>query len=254
MQATDLESVTPDPKMNLITALVLVAIMVVGGFVILKAYEKRTEEGEKDDRPSFVTRISEPKDLKFIRQDGEISDLMSLNGKVVVVQSIPQSQSDPVTAGIMKRLSEKYSDNPDVALVSLVLDPGPPEGLPGQLKEVAGMLGAELPQWTVASNERPTLHKFIKNEFKASLLPHEEKGDWEYDHSLVLIDRNRHVRRAVVPQKRGGAAYVAPFDFDLAAEWDGKRIKTGTELSNVEQLEVLLVETIGILLNEGVKP
>lgn len=249
-----LEPVTPDPKKLRRTALILVGIMIIGGIVILKAYEKRTREGEKDPRPSFVTQISGTKDLKFMRQDGEVTDLMSLKGKVVVVQCLPQSQPDEMTIGVMKRLSEKFADKEDFALVTLMLDPGPADGLKDELEKLAGTLGATLPQWTVATNERPTLHKFVKNEFKANRLPHVEDGKWLYDGSLVLIDKNRHVRRAVVPQKRGGAAYVAAFDFAQAKEWDDKKITTKTKLSNVEQIEVLLGETVGVLLKEKVTP
>ncbi len=254
MPAPDLEPVTPDPRKNFITALILVVVMIVGGIVILKAYEKRTKEGAKDDRPSLMTQISETKDLTYIRQDGKVTDLMSLKGKVLVIQSLPQSQPDSATIGVMKRLAEKYAGNPDFALVTLVLDPGPADSLQAQLEDVAETLGAELPMWTVASNERQTLHKFIKNEFKANRLPHEKDEIWSYDKSLVLMDKNRHVRRAVVPQKRGGAAYVATFDFELAKEWDEEDVKTGTELTNVEQLEVLLSNTIDTVLAEEADP
>lgn len=236
------------------TAMVLVAIMIVGGIMIIKAYEKRAQEGESDTRPSFVTQISDAKDLSFMRQDGKVTDLMSLKGKVLVVQCLPQSQPDEMTTGVMKRLSEKFSGKEDFALVTLMLDPGPADGLKVELEKLAGNLGATLPQWTVATNERSTLHKFVKNEFKASMLPREEDGKWLYDGSLVLIDKNRHVRRAVVPQKRGGDAYVAAFDFDQAKEWDQKGIKTGTELSNVEQIEALLGDTVGLLLIEQAAP
>lgn len=254
MQANELEPVKSDPKKNFITALILVVVMIVGGIMILKAYEKRTREGAKDDRPSLMFQISETKDLSYIRQDGKVTDLMSLKGKILIIQSLPQAQPDEVTVAVMKRLSEQYADNPEVALVTLVIDPGPAEGLQSQLEEVAEYLGAELPQWTVASNERETLHRFIKNEFKANRMPFEEDGKWAYDKSLVLIDQERHVRRAVVPQKRGGASYVGPFDFELAAEWDGSGIKTGTKLNNVQQLEVLLVNTIELVLKENGQP
>ncbi len=245
-----MEPVTPDPKKLYRTAFILLAIMVVGGIVILKAYEKRSKEGARDDRPSLLTKISETKDLTFVRQDGEISDLMALKGKVLVVQSSPRSEKDEVTSGIMKRLSEKYAENEEFALVTLMLDPGPADGLVGELQAKAKELGAKLPKWTVGANERESLHKFIKNEFKASMLPYERDGEWFYDRSLVLIDQERHVRRAVVPQKRGGAAYVASFDFEQAAKWDLEGIKTGTENSNVEQLEILLIDTIDTVLNE----
>ncbi len=245
-----MEPVRPDPKKLRRTAWILVAVMVVGGALILKAYEKRTREGEGDDRASFVTQISGQKDLTFIRQDGEVEDLMSLKGKVLVVQSLPRSQPDAMTTGVMRRLSERFAEEEDFALVTLMLDPGKPEELKRELEMLAGELGAELPQWTVATNDRETLHKFIKNEFKAHTLPHEADGGWVYDTSLVLIDRNRHVRRAVIPQKRGGAAYVAAFDFAQAKGWDDKGIKTGTTRTNVEELEELLGKTAEALLAE----
>ncbi len=252
----ELEPVVPDPKKLRRTAWILVAIMIVGGFVILKAYEKRTREATSDNRPSFVTQISRTKDLTFMRQDGKVTDLLSLKGKVLVVQSLPQAQPDELSMGVMKRLAEKYAGNEDLVLVTLLLDPGSAEALPGQLESVAKGLGAELPQWVVGSNEKKTLHKFIKNEFKANMLPHEEGGKWVYDSSIVLIDRNRHVRRAVVPKVRKenpevvSSNQVVSFDFRQAEEWDKKGLITGTDLSNVARMEDLLGETIATLLAE----
>ena len=251
MRATQLEPVTPDPKKLYKTALVLVILMVVGGILILKAYEKHAEETAQDDRPSFLTQISPERDLSFVRQDGELSDLLALEGKVIVAQSLASDQPDPLATAAMQRVSEHFKDEEGVVLITLMLDPRKPDQLKEDLQALAQKMGAELPKWAVASNDRQTLHKFIKNEFKANMLPYEEDGAWRYDPSLVLIDKNRHVRRAVVPQKRGGAPYVATFDFEQAAEWDQKGIKTGTSRSNVEQLETLLIETINILLTEN---
>jgi cytochrome oxidase Cu insertion factor (SCO1/SenC/PrrC family) len=228
--------------------------MVVGGILILKAYEKRARETAKDDRPSFLSQISEEKDLSFVRQDGELTDLLSLEGKVIVVQSLASNQPDPLATAAMQRLSEHFKGEDDVALVTLMLDPGKPDQLKGELQALADEIGAELPQWTVASNDRPTLHKFIKNEFKANMFPYEKDGEWRYDPSLVLIDSERRVRRVVIPQKRGGAPYVGTFDFDQAAKWDVEGIKTGTTRSNVEQLEELLAQTINNLLTEKSDP
>ncbi|MFM2199108.1 MAG: hypothetical protein RLZZ505_2540 [Verrucomicrobiota bacterium] len=252
----ELEPVVPDPKKLRRTAWILVAIMIVGGFVILKAYEKRTREATSDNRPSFVTQISRTKDLTFMRQDGKVTDLLSLKGKVLVVQSLPQAQPDEMSMGVMKRLAAQYAGNEDLVLVTLVLDPGSAEALPEQLESVAKGLGAELPQWVVGSNEKKTLHKFIKNEFKANMLPHEEDGKWVYDGSLVLIDRNRHVRRAVVPKVRKenpavvSSNQVVAFDFRQAEEWDEKGLITGTDQTNVARMEDLLGETIATLLAE----
>jgi hypothetical protein len=88
------------------------------------------------------------------------------------------------------------------------------------------------------------------------MLPHEENGKWVYDRSLVLIDRNRHVRRAVVPKVKIGepgvvsSNQVVTFDFAQAEEWDQTGLMTGTDLSNVERMEELLGETIATLLAE----
>jgi cytochrome oxidase Cu insertion factor (SCO1/SenC/PrrC family) len=256
MPVQDLQPVVPDPKKLRRTAWILVAIMFVGGFVILKAYEKRTKEATSDKRPSFLTQISQTKDLTFMRQDGKVTDLMSLKGKVLVVQSLSQAQPEELSMAVMKRLAERHAGNEDLVLVTLVLDPGAAESLPAQLAEVAANLGAELPQWVVGSNQKETLHRFIKNEFKANMLPHEKGGKWVYDGSLVLIDRNRHVRRAVVPKVKvdqpdvTSSNQVVAFDFRQAVEWDEKGLITGTDLSNVQRMEELLGETIATVLAE----
>jgi hypothetical protein len=107
-----------------------------------------------------------------------------------------------------------------------------------------------LPQWWLAANEAPTMHKFIKSELKAGIFPHQENGEWIYETSIVLIDRQGHLRRAVVPSRGGGTPYVTGFDFDQAAQWDAEGRLTGNERSNVEQLDHLLAETIETLLSE----
>lgn len=254
MSVEILEPITPDPKKLRRTAWILVAIMILGGILILKAYNQRTKQTANDDRPSFVTQISETKDLSFMQQDGKVTDLISLKGKVLVVQSLVKSQPDSLSKAVMERLSGRYAGRDDIVLVTLLLDPGPAETLRAELADLAINLGASLPHWVVASNDRPTVHRFIKNEFKANMFPQEKDGKWLYDRSIVLIDRNRHVRRAVIPQKRGGSAYVTAFDFEQAEDWDAKGIQTGTPLSNVTQMEVLLEDTIEILLAETSKP
>jgi hypothetical protein len=40
----------------------------------------------------------------------------------------------------------------------------------------------------------------------------------------------------------------------LSAGWDAKGVKTGTDRTNVEELEQLLIKTIDELLAEPVKP
>ncbi len=250
---SSLEPAVRDPKKLRRTAWILVAIMIVGGTLILMAYNKRAALTAGDERPAMPYRISKERDLRLQRQDGEVVDLHDLEGKVFVIQtvSLDQPEKDRLSTSVMKRLEEHYAGNPDFVLVSLLVDPIPREDLDAKLEEIAGDRGMGLPKWWLGTTTPDPLHKFIKNELKTSMFPHEADGKWMYDTSLTVIDRNRHIRRAVVPQKQGGPPYIAVFDFDQAAEWDSRGVKTGTDLSNTGQLETLLIKTIDEVLAES---
>jgi cytochrome oxidase Cu insertion factor (SCO1/SenC/PrrC family) len=251
----DLQPAVPDPKRLRRTAWILVAIMLTGGILVLGAYENWATARADDARPSVVHRIRKERDLRVVRQDGTTADLFDLRGNVWAVHVLSLRDADAAARGlgVMKRLAAAYAGNDAFRLVTLVADPpADASETASQLRRFAEFHGMHLPQWWVATNEAATLHKFIKTELKASRFPHEEAGRWVLDSSVVLIDRGGHLRRAVVPQKRGGAPYVAVFDFDQAAEWDARGVKTGTELSNEAQLESLLRDTIDALLIETV--
>jgi hypothetical protein len=245
-----------DPKQLRKTAYILVGIMLLGGWLVLKAYGKWSSSQSKDDRPAVVYRITPERDLRMLRQDGKEAELVHLRGKVIAVNvtSLRNPQAAELSSAVMKRLAESRALTENFHLVSLILDPIPSEKLAATLSETATAQGIKLPQWWLGSNEPKTLHKFIKNELKANIYPNEQSGKWEYDSSIVLIDKNGHVRRAVVPQKRGGPPFVATFDFAQAASWDAKGVKTGTERNNVQELETLLNTTIDKLLAEPFKP
>ncbi len=250
-----LEPAIRDPKKLRNTALTLVAIMLLGGVLIFTAYQKWSRQQAADDRPAVTYRITPERDLRVLRQDGQIANLVDLRGKVIAVNvmSLRDPQAAQRSLAVMKRLAAARARTTDFTLVSLVIDPEPSDKLRTTLAETAAANGMNLPQWWVGSNEPKTLHKFIKNELKATTYPNEASGKWDYDGSIVLIDKNGHIRRGVVPQKRGGEPFIATFDFDQAAAWDAKGTKTGTANSNVEQLEFLLNHTIDKLLAEPFK-
>lgn len=247
-----LEPAIRDPKKLRNTALILVAIMVVGGWLILYSYEKWSKTQAKDDRPAVIYRITPERDLRMLRQDGKTVDLIDLRGHVVAlnVTSLRDPQASELSMAVMKRLAQSRAGDPHFNLVTLILDPEPAEKLLKTLSTTADSNAMGLPQWWCGSNEPKTLQKFIKNELKATIYPNELKGKWEYDSTIVLIDKNGHIRRAVVPQQQGGPPFIAPFDFEQAAEWDTKGVKTGTDHTNLQQLEILLNQTIDKLLAE----
>jgi cytochrome oxidase Cu insertion factor (SCO1/SenC/PrrC family) len=248
-----LEPAIRDPKKLRNTAFVLVAIMIFGGFFVLKAYDRWAASKAGDDRPAVVWRIQKERDLRMLRQDGQSADLADLRGNVIALNVI--SLRDPEAAerglAVMKRLAAARAGTEDFHLVSLVVDPLSEDDLIPKLAETAAAHGMELPQWWLGSNEAATLHKFIKNELKADTYPNETSGKWDFDTSVVLIDRDGHIRRAVVPQRQGGPPFIATFDFQQAAAWDDKGVKTGTDRNNQQELEFLLNQTIDKLLAEA---
>lgn len=252
----DSEPAVRDPKKLNRTAWTLVTIMLVGGWLILKAYEKWAVQQSADDRPSIVHRIQKERDLRVVRQDGKTAELHDLRGQVFAINVI--CLKNPGTSArslaVMKRLAEKYSDRADFNLVTLVVDPIPAGEVVSILSEAAETHAMILPQWWLGASERDTLHTFIKNELKTAVAPHEKEGAWVFDPSIILVDKSGHLRRAVVPQKQGGPPFVATFDFDQAAKWDAEGKKTGTDLTNEAQLEHLLGKTIDTLLAETLTP
>jgi cytochrome oxidase Cu insertion factor (SCO1/SenC/PrrC family) len=250
-----LEPAIRDPKKLRNTAFVLVGIMLLGGWLIMLSYEQWSRSKAKDDRPAVIYRITPERDLRMLRQDGKTVDLVNLRGNVIAVNvmSVRDPQAAELSLAVMKRLAKSRADEGHFSLVSLVVDPQPAEKLLSTLVEAATTHGMTLPQWWCGSNEPKTLHKFIKNELKATIYPNELKGKWEYDSSIVLIDKNGHIRRAVVPQQQGGPPYIATFDFEQAAGWDAKGVLTKTANTNVAELELLLNKTIDKLLTEEFK-
>lgn len=254
--SADSEPAVRDPKKLNRTAWTLVAIMLVGGWLILKSYEKWAVKQSADDRPSIVHRIHKERDLRMIRQDGKTAELFDLRGHVFVINviSLKHPETSERSLAVMKRLADTYSGTTDFNLVSLVVDPMPAGEVVSALTEAAETHGMKLPQWWLGGNESDTLQKFIRNELKPSVPPSEVDGKWVFDPAIVLIDKDGHLRRAVVPQKQGGPPFVATFDFDQAAKWDAEGKKTGTDLSNEAQLEALLGNTIDTLLAEPFQP
>jgi cytochrome oxidase Cu insertion factor (SCO1/SenC/PrrC family) len=246
------EPAVRDPRKLRLTAWILVAIMVVGGGLIFTAYHRWSLDKASDTRPAVIHRIKQERDLRIIRQDGKTHDLFELRGKVWAAHLVSTSnpQISQRSLAVMKRLAGKFSYRQDFHLVTLVIDPIPAEQATSTLVDYANANGIQLSQWWVGTNEPKTLHRFVKNELKGSLFPHLENDRWMHDPSIVVIDRGGHLRRAVVPRKSGGTPLVLPFDFEQAASWDAKGLKSGSSRSNEEELEAVLQQTIQTLLTE----
>lgn len=263
--AQDLEPAERDPVKLRRTAFILVGIMIVGAIAVLIAYNRNAAERATDDRPAIVQRLNG--NFKLWRQDESEAALLDLEGHVVVIAPVVFSQDEwKVTGEVLKEVKERYADLGDVNVVMLTLDPEnePPAVLAKQAEE----LGAELPFWWLAGAREESVHKFVKNRLKANLYPFKRDGSWNYDPSLVVLDRNRHIRKPTIRMRKPNGRLLnerlpVNFDFVQAAEldvqgvpagfeWDEEGNKTPIDASNVETMKELLFKTIDQLRAEDV--
>jgi cytochrome oxidase Cu insertion factor (SCO1/SenC/PrrC family) len=246
----NMEPAVRDPAKLRKTAIYIVLFGVISAIVVLWNYSIASSKQNTSDRPAYHGNVFF--NLKFLRQDGKIGGFDDLKGKVWIIQpcSVTQPETCELSTAALKRLREKYRDNADVAFVSLVIDPGPAEGALKMLQQAAEQQTAALPKWWFGTTDPAALHKYLKDKCKLGTLPHFHEGKWLYDSSLIVVDRDMKLRRAVIPQKKGGRPYVTGFDFAQAAEWDRQGITTGTDLSNQQEMQQLLEKTIERLLTE----
>jgi len=231
-----LEPAPRNPKALRRTALVLGAVILAGGIFVPMAYRKLLSKQSEEFRPAYAGRLVH--NLGVVRQDGSTAGLFDLAGDVWVVAAVcfDEPEGWQRSRGVLLELQERYRGRDDFHLVCLTVDP---EGeRPERLKAAAAELGAELPAWWIAAAGEDYVHKYLKNKLKHGVLPHrDEDGRWNYDSSLVVIDRDLHIRQMKVG-----------FDFDAAAGWDEQGLKSGTEKSNIDELKHQLIRTLDHLL------
>lgn len=255
--AQDLEPAVRDPKKLRHTALILVGIMVLGAVLILTAYNRDAARTAEDDRPAITGRLN--KNFKVWRQDESEAGLLDLRGDVFVIVPVVFSQPESwgTTREVLLELSKRYESRDDLHIVCVTQDPEnePPTMLAAEAKE----LGAELPQWWLAGSREESVHKYFKNVLKANTMAHREDGRLVYDASLVVIDRDRHIRQPTVRAKKPSGKELnyrnrVTFDFEGAAAWDEEGRSEGLEKTNVETMKELLFKMIDELLAQPVTP
>src|SRR6187402_3421382 len=116
-----LEPAIRDPKKLRNTALILVAMMLLGGWLVLKAYDRWSVQQAPDERPAVIYRITPERDLRMLRQDGKIVDVVDLRGSVIAlnVTSLRDPQAAELSMAVMKRLAEARTGTKDFNLITL---------------------------------------------------------------------------------------------------------------------------------------
>ena len=245
MPAEPFEPAVRDPRKLRRTGLILTVFMIVSAVGVYLAYMKLAERQAADETPSFKGRIE--KNFKLWKQDGSEGNLAEMEGEVYVIAPVLFSEPDrwKHTRGVLERLSKRYAGRDDFHIVCLTVDPeGEP---PEKLAEYAKELGAELPQWWLGATREESVHKFLKNILKMETIPHRKDGEWIYDGTLVVVDRDRHIRKGTVRTDKR-ARMDAPFDFEAAAKWDLEQPTPGDPHRVSRDLEGLLIQVIDHVL------
>lgn len=253
---TPVESLEPavrDPRKLRRTALWLVAIMLASGVGVFAAYLKWAAKQADDDRPGFIGRIDNKSEFGLVRHDESATKISELFGKVWVVFGVPVTQPEgwQATREVLLRLHRRYAGRDDFRIVCFTIDPNREE--PAVLAAAAGELGVGLPNWWFVGAGENYVHKFLKTKLRLGVMPHQKDGKWVYDPSLLVIDRDRHIRQPTLKQGKYRRQKVS-FDFEQAAKWDAEGRTEGLEKSNSATLEDLLVKTIDELLAQPVTP
>ena len=237
-----LEPAIRDPRKLRRTAFILVAIMIVGGIGILAAYSKVAKKQAYDPRPPIYGRLNE--NLAVVRQDGSSAGLLDLDNHVWLACAVSVNQPDSWKRSreVMLRMRDHYAGNQEVRFVCLTIDPD--RETPEVLARTARELGAELPVWWFAGAGQEFIQKYLKDKFKLGAMPSFDGQQWSYNSKIIVVDRNRHLRKG-----KNGRAPI-DFDFDAAASYDEKGLKSGSDKSNVELMEEVLIRTIDTLLLE----
>lgn len=249
--AAPLEPAERNPRKLRNTALWLVGIMILSGVTVLASYLKWAERKADDDRPAIVGRLETKSSLQIVRHDESGGKMSDFFGDVWIVcgVSVNQPESWKTTREVLKRLNERYAEREDFHIVCMTVDPG--KETAEVLAPVAEEVGATIPRWIFAGAGESYVHKFLKNNLKLGIMPHQKDGEWIYDPALVVVDRDRHIRQATVKQSKYARTRVT-FDFEQAARWDVEGRTEGLEKSNAETLEELLVKLLDDLLAQPV--
>ena len=244
-----LEPAERDPRKLRNTALILTAIMIASAAGIFLAYIKLAERQANDDTPSFKGRIE--KNFKVWRQDESEGDIASMEGGVIVIAPVLFSEPErwKHTRGVLEQLSKRYANRKDFHILCLTIDPE--NEPPKKLAEYSKELGANLPQWWLAATREESVHKFLKNVLKMETIPHKKDGKWIYDGTLVVIDRDRHIRKGTVKMSDRFRT-DAKFDFEAAAAWGAEHPVDGDPTRVSRDLEDLLVHVIDHVLAQPV--
>lgn len=251
MDVSQLEPAERDPKKLRATAIRLVIFIALSGIVLTFAYNRYlTERSEKSDRPSFLTKITEP-EVELLTSDGEMRNLQDLKGQVTLVITLPtepQPESQP-SLDALKEVMAAFEDQKEKpTILVFVLDGTNTD--PEKMKRVLAEYGSEPKVLRVAANEdgKSSLRSFLKAKMRFNRTPSQTEDGFDYDTRLVLLDQHLHVRGHPGKSRGWDFQKVDQFEKDYAAALE---VKSKDEVPpppvTTPELRKMLIDSINYL-------
>lgn len=224
--------------------------MVVSGVVLSLSYSRYVERTSNSERPSLLTKITEP-EVELLTADGEERNLQDLKGKVTLALTLPMKGADdsrPSLAALREVMDHFSGKEEQPSILVFVLD-----GTNTEPREMAGVLaeyGNEPEVMRVVANQdgKSSLRSFSKTKMRFNITPTGADGDFDYDTSIVLLDQHLHVRGHPGAPRAWDFERVAGFE---KAYEEAKISNPDDELTpppmTTEQLRKLLIQSIEYL-------
>ncbi len=257
MKLDHLEGLEPAERNNaeiLRTVVILVVVMIIGGWLIIQQYIKHADE-QHPDRPPISAEIKQ--NFSFINQDGKVVSIEDMVGKVWFTSPIALGQLDErnVSLEVMQRLAKDYADNDKVMFVSISVE-GEDLGITQEkLKAAADQLNIDSSKWWIITSKNTTdMHKYGKNQLRQGFVEKVKAADasekWTFPDMVTMVDSERHIRQ----QYAFDDALIAQSSAEEIVAQNPEKAKIdGADyyLKAIELLESRLRKNLDYVLNES---
>lgn len=228
----DLEPAERNPAELRRTAIILIAIMIVGACFVLYAYRKH-EQKQAPNRPPISAKIT--RNFAAKNQDNKLVSLSELEGKVWFAAPVCVGQLDENkhALAMMKELAQDYPDN-NVHFVLISIEGADMGVEPAQLAEAAKTLGIDDDRWwLLTTGDTGKQRGFLKDQLRLGLVldrQQDESGkQWKFPSQIALIDRGLHLRQRY--------DFKEAYQAQSAAE---EKVAANPELKNEDNIDFYL--------------
>ena len=191
-----------DERLFLIVAITMSLIFGTGFFLLMYTLNKREKDSGKaaEDSAPHLISPDHPRqliDFSLTDRTGRSVTQSDLTGKILVVDFLYTSCSltCPVVNRCMAQIQQLTTNQPDVKLVSLTVDPR--DDTPEALAKYGERFGADTNRWLLLTGDKPALYGLIAASFLAQDLNDPfiyMPGNFSHTDRIALVDADGKLR------------------------------------------------------------